>query len=336
MKCIYCLKDRPLSYFKKREHVIPQSFGKFRVNNLVLHKAVCDECNQYFGDNLELFLARDSFEGFSRIQFGIKPKSILKKRNRFNSKIQNGDFKGALVQEVELGEKGLINVEKLPQVGFYHIEKEEYMYFGMDKIPTRQYLIEKGFKIQNAEIRIIGDENEYKTMVQDLKEKGINFLKSENTVLEEMEKDSSVSIVSEMIIDKTIMRGICKIAFNYLVSQVGNSFVLSESFNPLRFFIRYGEGDPNKYFLVNQPPILRDDQIIKQYNAKVTRGHLIIVEWVGDKLFSKISFFNEYTYGINMCADYKGIWIPIRNGHHFDMNTKNVTKLLAISKKLLI
>jgi hypothetical protein len=330
------LKDKPLLYFKTREHVIPQSFGKFHMNNLVLHKSVCDECNQYFGNNLELFLARDSFEGFSRIQFGIKPKSPLKKRNRFHSKIENGNFKGALIQEMELGEKNLINIDWLPQVGFYHVQKNEYVYFEMNEIPDRDALIEKGFKVENAEIRIIGDENEFNMMIQELKEKGINYLKSEDTILEEIDKNRTVSIVSENIIDKTIMRSICKIAFNYLASQTGNSFILSESFNPLRFFIRYGEGDPNQYFLVNQSPILREDQIIKKYNAKITRGHLIIVEWMENKLFSKISLFNEYTYGINMCADYKGIWIPIRTGHHFDMDTKEVTKLLAISKKLLI
>lgn len=335
MKCVYCLKDKETSDFKKRDHVIPQSFGKFHANNIVLHQMVCDECNQYFGDHLELFLARDSFEGFSRTQFGIKSKKPLKKRKRINSKINDGVFKGALVQEMELGKKGLINVEKLPQVGFYNIQKKEFIYFEMNNIPSRDYLIEKGFKVENAEIRIIGDDDECNAMVQELKEKGINFIKYQDSALE-MDNDSSVPVVSEIIIDQTIMRSICKIAFNYLTSQVGKNFILSENFNPVRTFIRYGKGDPNEFFLVNQPPILRDDQIIKNFNVKITKGHLIMAEWKGDKLFSKVSLFNEYTYGINLCTNYKGIWIPIKTGHHFDMDTKEVTKLLAISKKIVI
>jgi hypothetical protein len=53
MKCIYCKVEKDAKYFTKVEHVIPQSFGHFE-NNLTLRNVVCDDCNQYFGDNLEL------------------------------------------------------------------------------------------------------------------------------------------------------------------------------------------------------------------------------------------------------------------------------------------
>jgi len=53
MKCVYCVEDKPLSSFTKVEHVMPQSFGLF-TNNLTLVNTVCDDCNQYFGDNLEI------------------------------------------------------------------------------------------------------------------------------------------------------------------------------------------------------------------------------------------------------------------------------------------
>jgi len=57
MTCIYCLKDSNNVSFKKSEHVLPQSFGVFE-NNFTLNGVVCDSCNKYFGDNLELDLAR--------------------------------------------------------------------------------------------------------------------------------------------------------------------------------------------------------------------------------------------------------------------------------------
>ena len=76
MKCIYCLEDKPIQSFTKVEHVLPQSFGSFQ-NNFTLHGAVCDECNQYFGDNLEIDLGRDTFEGISRHEYGtIGPKEF--------------------------------------------------------------------------------------------------------------------------------------------------------------------------------------------------------------------------------------------------------------------
>ena len=87
MICIYCLEDKPQSNFQKREHVIPQCFGKFTPDNLILYNDVCDECNQYFSENLELFLGRDTLEGIERFRHGIKSKSHINNRKRIKSKI---------------------------------------------------------------------------------------------------------------------------------------------------------------------------------------------------------------------------------------------------------
>ncbi len=56
--CIYCGSDRPPRV--KREHVMPQMFGTFKDNWTV--DFVCDGCNQFFGDKLEVYLGRDSME----------------------------------------------------------------------------------------------------------------------------------------------------------------------------------------------------------------------------------------------------------------------------------
>ena len=71
IECIYCREKQPTSAYAKAEHVIPQSFGKFR-NNLTLRHLVCDACNQFFGDNVGLARARDTLEGQSRVDFGVK------------------------------------------------------------------------------------------------------------------------------------------------------------------------------------------------------------------------------------------------------------------------
>jgi hypothetical protein len=66
--CIYCLQDQSQAFFTKVEHVVPQSFGRFE-NNFTLHGTVCDECNKYFGDNLEIALGRDTYEGGLRFEY---------------------------------------------------------------------------------------------------------------------------------------------------------------------------------------------------------------------------------------------------------------------------
>jgi len=95
IKCIYCLKEKNSNEFRKREHVIPQMFGRFK-NNLILRGLVCDNCNQYFGDNLELALGRDTIEGIiMRAKLGMINKELPKKYERLKFKITSGEHKGS-------------------------------------------------------------------------------------------------------------------------------------------------------------------------------------------------------------------------------------------------
>src|SRR5438105_15769881 len=66
--CIYCGSIRPAT---KREHVMSRALGTFEQNWTL--DCVCDECNQYFADNLELPLGRDSREAVFSIDLGIRP-----------------------------------------------------------------------------------------------------------------------------------------------------------------------------------------------------------------------------------------------------------------------
>lgn len=72
--CIYCRLDKPPDDFN-REHVVQEAFGRFK-NNLVLHELVCEECNEYFGNGLDLALARDSLEGLHRYERGLKEATV--------------------------------------------------------------------------------------------------------------------------------------------------------------------------------------------------------------------------------------------------------------------
>jgi hypothetical protein len=72
--CIYCREKRSFS----REHVLQASFGRFR-NALVLHNTVCSDCNQAFGETIDLIFARESAEGLDRYRLGIKPLAEIEK-----------------------------------------------------------------------------------------------------------------------------------------------------------------------------------------------------------------------------------------------------------------
>ena len=332
MKCIYCLLDKKESDFRKREHVIPQCLGRFS-NNLLLNKFVCDDCNQYFGDKVELFLGRDSLESILRLQHGLRPKDCLKKRKRVKSKINDGPFKGVILREHCIDDSGKMFGEKVVQAGFYHKEKMEYEYFELGDIPFSTELIERGYEIKNCTIWLIGDIDEVKLLKYELEGKGIPLKNDEE--VQKVIPDGIFLILAEATLDRVIMRGICKIAFNYLAYIAGKHFVLNKNFNEIRKFIRYDQNNEEEYLSVNQLPILHDDQWLARFAMKVTIGHLIVLEWKGKKIVSKVGLFNTHTYLINLCKSYDGIWIPLTGGHHFDIENKEVTKLLSIPKRLI-
>ena len=68
-RCIYCLCYEPDAAFNKKEHVMPQAFGKFEQNFTL--QVVCDQCNQLFGNELEIYLARGTLEGIRRSTFKV-------------------------------------------------------------------------------------------------------------------------------------------------------------------------------------------------------------------------------------------------------------------------
>jgi len=333
MQCIYCKNNKDKNCFTNREHVIPQCFGTFYPNNLVLHNCVCNECNQYFGDEIELYMGRDTVEGVFRYQYGIKPRKFPKKHNRIFLKVPEGDLKNILVIPSPSETEGEVDFIPIMQVGFFNERTNEYEYYEPNKIPNKADLKNKGFK-KNTEIKLIAaDGNELKRLAKILESKGFNIkLITEAQPLSEHKK-IKLTVEGNVWIDEIIYRGFCKIAFNYLAYVTGKKFVLNDDFNEIRDFIKYGRGNFKQFFFTNQPPILYQDQLLSSTGLKITDGHIIIVEWHGNEIVSRVSIFNLHTYLIKLCKYYGGIWREIRSGHHFDIHTKEISKLAVIRRR---
>lgn len=334
IKCIYCLKEKPTSEYKKREHVIPQLFGKFSPMNLILLKTVCDSCNTYFGNNLELFLGRDTYEGVLRYQYGIRSRKIKQKYSRLKFRISNGHLKGMLIKPKYSDLPGKIDIdpEQILQVGFFNKRKQEYDYFEPQDIPTAEELEENGYSLKEKKsIHMVAkDEKEEKYLIDLLKSKGIEFrsLGEKKSNEYKINEGDDIPVEIDAKIDRTIHRGLSKIAFNYLSYIAGNVFVLSDDFNDIRDLIRFDIGNSKDFMTPNVLPILHDD---KRFNIKTVEGHLITIGWRGLKIFSKLSLFNEATWEIKLCDNFRGIWRPIKKGHFFDIRSKKVSELIGSS-----
>jgi len=324
MQCIYCLKEGNDNDFTHGEHVIPEAFGKFK-NNFVLRKIVCNECNQYFGDNLETDFARDTYEGgIARYEYKIKKPCDLKsigKRSRIKIRILEGFFKGAYAYREYVPQKGQICLSPLPQVGFLKADSSGYDYFLLDEIPGAVFFNDSLYNINNSMgFVILGCD--HKTAADALKRKGFSLRTGEN-------RDSfCIQPGSHRVYgkgDRTIMRAIAKIGFNYLAYWEGAAFVLQNAFDPIRKYIRTGEQSDYPIASISKTAILPEERV----SGLRKLGHIIVTHWMfdGASPFVFISIFNWTCYAICLAKNFSGEKRNIARGHFFNLQDKKIVTL---------
>lgn len=309
---------------------MPQSFGKFK-NNLTLNKVVCDECNEYFGNNLEISLGRDTLEGMSRFKHKVKNKHEFKslgKKSRINIKVDEGPFRGAYAYQEYSDLEDKMIIKPIPQVGFKKIDGADYVYFPLDEIPDKQYL-EKHFSLKAPKaITTLGctsnDAQKY------LLEKNITISSNSDGEFLSPENLPDWGCVVTGKIDQIVFRSIAKIAFNYLTYWVGRDYVVDSSFNPIRRYIRFGEEISYQFVVIIEKAILFDEPIA----GKRRLGHIITLGLSDNKLSitSNVSLLNFNNYGVLLAKDYKGKNFNLHKGNFFNIADKEILELVPRDK----
>lgn len=311
--------------FHSTEHVIPQAFGKFK-NNLTLNHIVCDECNQYFGKHLEIYLGRDSLEGIARYRFGISPKSAPYYK-RLRLKISGESvMKGVQVVPIFPDSQNTDEIKVLSQVGFFNENTNEYKYFTKEEIPERSELERMGYVLNNKEIVFYGEMEE---LVNVLKMKGINVKITEINEDPHKPEPGKIPVLVKARIDRTVYRSMAKIVFNYLTYHAGTDFVFREDFDGIRNFIRYDQGDGDCFFAIDTTPIIYGERI---RGRRRLRGHIIALEWKNEALVGRLAVYNAtvgLTYHVFLCRSFKGVWLPFSKAQYFDPPSKTITELYS-------
>ncbi len=327
--CIYCPENKIEAEFSK-DHVIPKCFGTFEPDSMTLINTVCSDCNQYFGNNLELYLGRDSLEGVTRYNYEIFPSGKPRFRRLIFKIEKPNPLAGMLVSPKPQLLEGLPEIELLEQVGFFNAIIGAYEYFLDTNIPERGRLEKDGFNLIDHEIRLIGD---YDKLRQVLAGMGYpnNYLREE-ALFKTPEDKKNIPVVIKSRIDRTIARGMAKIAFNYLACVTNNAFVLGADFERIRRFIRYDDGDFDEIFHADNRPIFRKEI---ELGKRILDGHIIVINWHGDDLICSLAIFNrtvQITYYFRLSIRHSGIWIPISSGHWFDVAQNKIWPLYSINK----
>ena len=329
-KCIYCLAENQKSAFN-REHVLHESFGKFR-GALTLTCEVCKVCNQYFGDDLDRILGRDSFEAFLRLRYGIKPSEECSDipYNRLTITVPegNGDWTGVkVVYEPP-------SVHPLPQLGFPRRGTGDYIYFTLPEV-------EKGIQVDYFDVKN-GSEVKIIANTKDEYEKLISFLRKSNILMGTEREfspgkldDGKLNVKIEFIIDTILARGIAKIGFNYMAKMCGSTFACKDDFNTIRQFIRYEKLPPGELRETIEPS--RRSLLANDDFSRRRFGHILLVEWdiTRRHVLAGVSLFNSITWTIMLARNNAGIFREIKSCHFYDIQHRVVKQWPVFSRELV-
>jgi len=294
MQCVYCCEEKPREDFRKREHVMPKSFGTF-TDNFVLHEVVCDECNQYFGNALELALGRDTIEGSYRFEYGVRDPSEFRSLgadSRVSVRLGEGPLQGACAFRHYSPEKGNIVVDLLPQVGFLERGSSEYRFFLLQDIPEKSVLELQGYDLDHPKgMFILGCAEEEASRA--LAERGITF-EYGGEVTGSCPPDYQALCEIEATVDTTIRRAFAKVAFNYLTYWEKADFVHDPAFTPIRRYIRFGERPSLEPVRDTWKAILADEPA----DGLRRLGHIVALDWSpdGQRIVAQVSLFNWMVY----------------------------------------
>lgn len=320
--CIYCgSSDEPRL---KREHVIPQSYGAFHDNWTL--DCVCDGCNEYFGQKLELILGRDSSESILRMTYGLKPakeaKDLLNRRMILTVE-EDGPWKGARAFIAATATGNGIELLPFPQAAFKRKLEIAFTWIPEEDLNATSVA---PFLPAGTEVQVVGPSDEDLKRVSALLQ-SLGFPSLEHRTHGFIGGDKKeVTFAGEATVDAIVQRAIAKIAFNYFAYVHGGDFVRRACFDSTRRFIRYGEAAGYQVTTPTSASILTDHARV----GPQTNGHLLVVQWSDPGqlwLQAKVSLFNQMTYVVRFCEYYSGLWVDIAAGHLFDPFDHQITKL---------
>ena len=298
-----------------RDHVIPEAFGLFE-GTFVL-ACVCTACNQFFGDTVELKLARDSIEAHDRVRVGLKDarqfQALGKRSTTYVEFGTDSPAPGAHGYLVPPKEGPDLAVTVKPRVGFGHSADGPFDWRPIDQLPTKDELAALGFRKGEPLYMQTQGEAPIEEFQSALATKGIPF-----SVTSEVPPPAGAAHVEVVYtLARPEFRALTKIALNYLAAVAGSDVAREPWFHQARRFARYDEGkNPVK------PPLAR--------LFEPSPHHYVSVQSVAGGVVAHVSLLMRCRYYAIVLAREGVAPDLISSAHLFNLDTREVTATLPM------
>lgn len=298
-QCIYCLRSEPAITFTK-EHVLPQGLGKFDQSAPVLRSGVCGDCNQYFGDELDIALTRDSVEGVHRYNRGHRSKSSHRQK-RVTMEIADPELLPDVPRLRVYADGTTGRVRHISTIRLKNQKTGKEAVLKIDEMESFDFTPWQ--KDTNVTVSA-GTTKEVKQIVHVLEKRGFKFEKpiKTQTLKSHMKGKEGKKVAVEVtgIIDETIKRAIAKIAFNFVAHYLGEAVVLGKEWDAAREYIRHGKGD--LHFKLSGGPFWSGETAHMRFEPE---GHSIRIENHNGSVMGYVQFFDMVTYEIGLAKAFE-------------------------------
>lgn len=314
-RCIYCVTDKDETAFN-REHGLNRAFGTYagKENERFVLNCVCQECNQLFGDTIDLKFGRDTIEGLWRFMSGIKKAAEFKPFGKSSTTITTlteGPYRGVRGYLTQDERRGTM-FKPIPSVGFAHAEGEPFEWFTLDALPSREQLAAKGYVSGVSRAQTFGDASD-EDFATALEAKGLKLLKTHGTP----PPRDAVLAESVFTIAHPEFRAATKIALNYVAAVVTPEVVLRPAFDLARRYVRHDE-----------QPIPVGMGLNRRFQDDGERGdwHYLCVGVVDDQIIAQVCLHLKMFYVLTLA---QGAVFDGSFGHRFDPVKREVTDMGA-------
>jgi hypothetical protein len=323
--CIYCGKsDKKFC----KAHILPQSLGKFE-NQPTLLERVCAECDNKIG-NYEDHFIHAGLAAFLRPLIGLaqdKNRSPFRRghvgHRPIDMKTKYLGTDEVLLEPDGIGDSNLPPAMPLPQLHFIYVDGNKKCI----RIRPESFTIEILQSIEKAGLKQIAafgmTDEEYEHICDVFRQAGIP-LSDEQKIHPPTDKPVLPGLATGILVcDKRYFQAIAKIAFHYYLGMnLGNCYLggSEDVFNPVRRFIRYGEGAPES-FVIQKNGYFIDDLRIGW--RPPFYGHIFIAEVSNRNIKVKAQFFvgpdiDPPYYEVLLCQKPFTIKIqPTVSGHNY-------------------
>jgi hypothetical protein len=315
-RCIYCVTDKDESEFN-REHGLNQAFGKYdgKENERFVLDCVCRECNQCFGDTIDLKLGRDTIEGFLRFATGAKNavdfNSYGLRSTTTIEVTEEGPYKGMPARFARI--KDRVGLAASPSITFKR-KNETFFWRPLNKIPSRAELAAEGVDVDAPgpiPFQTQGATAEQIRRALESKVTALTFESEEETVLIER-----VSATTTFEVSEPEYRDVTKIALNYVAAVLGAQVALLPNFDDARRFARYGErpGEGIVRMGINPWIFLGEDE-------QPIYGHYLCVSAIGEEVIAQVCLHSVPLYLVTLA---RSTLFPGSFGHYFDPKRREI------------